>query len=82
MTERRITGGSKEFSYSKEDLHRIRTTDTASTKAFKQAYNDYRMKRGDEKVEQELKRERRKLLLIAIGLGIAAIALIIISFMQ
>jgi hypothetical protein len=82
MSERKITGGTKEFAYSKEDMQRIRSTDTDSTKAFKAAYKDWQLKKGEERIEEELKRERFKLMLIAIGLTIAAIVLIVISFLE
>jgi hypothetical protein len=79
MAERKSTGGMKEFSYSKEELSRIRSTDTASTRAFKEAYSDWQTRRAEEKIEEELRSQRMKLLLIAMGLTIAAVALIIIA---
>jgi ribosomal protein L7Ae-like RNA K-turn-binding protein len=82
MPERKLTGGSKEFSYSKEDAERIRSTDTESTKAFKAAYKDWQVKRGEERIEEELQAQRFKLMLIAIGLTLAAVLLIIISLLQ
>lgn len=41
MTEKVNTGGTKEFIYTKEDMKRIRSEDTPSTKDFKEGYNEW-----------------------------------------
>ncbi len=81
MAERHNTGGSQEFNYKKEDLERIRKTDTESTKAFKEAYKGWQAKREEEKrLDEEMRQMRLRLLLIAIGLIIAAGVLVAIMF--
>ncbi len=41
MVHTENTGGLKEFHYSKEDMERIESTDTRSTREFKQAYKEW-----------------------------------------
>jgi ferric-dicitrate binding protein FerR (iron transport regulator) len=79
MTEHRHTGGTKTFSYSKEDAERIRKTDTSSTRAFKEAYAEYQTKRkAEQKIEDEFRRQQRRLvaaLLVVLGLLAALLVL-------
>jgi hypothetical protein len=81
MAERHNTGGNQEFHYEKEDLERIRKTDTGSTKEFKKAYQDWQAKRLEEKrLDEEMRAMRLRLLLIAIGLLLAAGILVALMF--
>jgi hypothetical protein len=82
MAERRSTGGAKEFSYSKEDLARIRATDTKSTKQFKESYQKWQEMKQQEKVEEAIFRKRqRNMLLIVIMLITFAIILFALRFL-
>ncbi|HIH24047.1 TPA: hypothetical protein HA251_03375 [Candidatus Woesearchaeota archaeon] len=76
MPERHNTGGQKSFHYSKEDLERIRTTDTASTKEFKAALAEWRTRRAEERIEEEkFAKRRRTMILLLIFLFLALIFL-------
>ena len=82
MSERRSTGGSKEFHYSKEELDRIRKTDTASTKKFKESYRKWEEHRAQERIEEEIARKRqRNMLFLVIMLIIFAIILLLMKFL-
>ena len=79
MAERHNTGGAKEFQYKKEDLERIRKTDTESTKELKKAYQQWQAKRIEEKkLDEEMRKMRLRLALIAAGLCVALILVIVI----
>jgi hypothetical protein len=82
MAERKVTGGSREFRYRKEDLERIRSTDTGSTKEFKDAYRKWEVKKEEEKIEKELKRQRVRLVMIAVILTMLLIILLSLKFMR
>lgn len=76
MTERHNTGGQKSFHYSKEDLERIRTTDTGSTKEFKRALEEWRARRAEERIEEEkFAKRRRTMILLLIFLFLALVFL-------
>jgi hypothetical protein len=81
--ERKSTGGAKEFSYSREELARIRATDTNSTKEFKESYRKWQEMRSQEKVEEEIFRKRqRNMLFIVIMLIAFALLLFVLRFLE
>jgi hypothetical protein len=79
MTERRSTGGRKEFSYTEEDLERIRNTDTPPTKEFKEEYRKWQERRIVERdVERKLRlRQRNMMILLALLFGMLFVLLTI-----
>ena len=82
MPETRSTGGAKQFQYKKEDLERIRSTDTQSTKAFKESLRKWNESKIKEKELEKLVQEQRKRLLwIAIVLVLLALALLLVWFL-
>jgi hypothetical protein len=81
MAETRHTGGAKTFSYTNEDLERIRSTDTSSTKDFKDAYAKWQAHRAEEKLlEKEFQKQRNVLLGITIMLALMALLLIWMNY--
>lgn len=78
MPERKSTGGSKEFSYTKEDLERIRKTDTGSTKEFKDAYRKWQEERIVQRQEERHFAERRRNLVFLLILLFLMIAVLLI----
>lgn len=46
MRETVKTGGTKEFVYTKEDMKRIRSSDTDFTREFKEAYHKWQERRA------------------------------------
>ena len=77
MAERKTTGGTKEFAYTKEDMERIRSTDTPSTKAFKDAYRQWDAQRRVERIEeQKFRRQRRNMALLLVLLFVMLIVLV------
>jgi hypothetical protein len=86
MPEHRTTGGAKEFHYTKEQLEKIRSTDTQSTKAFKEALKDLNKKRLAEKEQaQELDalmhKQRKHLTIIFVVLLVLAVLAIALLFL-
>ena len=82
MAERRATGGSKEFHYDKEDLERIRTTDTDSTRAFKEAAQEYSVRRREEREFERIQEHRMRLTFVVVGLGALVVLLLLIRFLK
>jgi hypothetical protein len=81
MSERKATGGAKEFSYTNEDMQRIRSTDTSSTKAFKEGYKKWQEQRIIEKAEEErFAKQRRNMIILLLLLFGALIVLIFLKF--
>jgi hypothetical protein len=77
MPERKSTGGAKEFAYSNEDLKRIRSTDTSSTKAFKEGYRRWQEQRAVERIEEEkFRKQRRNMALLLILLFVMLVVLV------
>lgn len=76
MAERHNTGGAKSFHYSKEDLERIRTTDTSSTKEFKKALSEWRAHREQERLLEEEFRKKRNMMVIVLIMLLLTLALL------
>lgn len=76
MSERKSTGGTREFSYSKEDLERIRKTDTHATKDFKEAYHKWEKERIHARADMQRLHAERKKLIYAMTAVIALLCII------
>lgn len=83
---RRATGGTKEFHYTKEDLDRIRKTDTESTKKFKEAYKHWemnqRIRKEEQAFEKELGKQKMRMIGMLVGLLVVLGILLFLRFMQ
>jgi len=82
MSERKVTGGTKEFHYTNKDAERIRKTDTSSTKAFKESYKMWQEEQHARKLEEEMRRERRRLTLILAAVLLFLVLFVIYSFFK
>ena len=75
MGEISHTGGTQEFSYTKEDSERIRSEDTDSTKDFKDAYDGWR---GERKESELARKSLYRRLFIGIGFVVSLLLLLFI----
>jgi hypothetical protein len=79
--ERKHTGGTKEIRYQKEDLARIRSTDTGSTARFKEALQTYtRERKAERELERHFEQSRRKLIMALVFLFILLCLLLSLRF--
>jgi len=78
MPTKSITGGEKEFVYTKEDLKRIEGEETESTKEFKKALEDWYEKNNAEKLLAKRKRELLLQMLTRIGLVVFVVAIFLL----
>ncbi|MEK6967326.1 MAG: hypothetical protein AABX51_01715 [Nanoarchaeota archaeon] len=78
MPSKSITGGEKEFVYTKEDTERIQSEDTESTKEFKKALEGWYEKNNAEKLLADAKRKALMQILARTGLAVLGIAIILL----
>jgi hypothetical protein len=76
--ERKTTGGAKQFSYTKEDLARIRGKDTEATKRFKEAYQEWQAQRKEERTLEKELEQKRKRLTVSIILLVALLVFVLV----
>jgi hypothetical protein len=74
------TGGTKEFTYTKEDLERIRKTETESSKAFKDAYAKWQVERLLDRKEKSFEKSRRSMIILLVLLFLMLAFLIFLRF--
>ncbi|HLD18874.1 MAG TPA: hypothetical protein VJB90_02590 [Candidatus Nanoarchaeia archaeon] len=78
MPSKSITGGEKEFVYTKEDLKRIEGEETESTKEFKKALEVWYEKNNAEKLLADRKRKLLLQMLTRIGLAVLGVAIVLL----
>ncbi len=79
MASKTLTGGEKEFVYTKEDTKRIQAEDTESTKEFKKALDSWYEGNKTEKLMAEAKRKAILTLLSWTGAAILLVALFFLA---
>ena len=71
MAERKSTGGTKEFYYTKQDEKEIVQTETDATKQFKESYTQWLAKKPERKKAAKQKR-------VIFAISVAALALLVL----
>ena len=82
MPSKSITGGEKEFVYTKEDTERIQSEETESTKEFKKALESWYEKNNAEKLIANKKREILLKILMRTGIVVLGLAIALFFIWQ